>query len=121
MTAAWALTLPQAPSADGFRVVYPSVVVRSSMDAGPTKQRRRVAWAKKTMVAPFVMSPTQLTDFEEFYKNTVRAGTDVFEWTDPMRDVLGEYRIIEDPQIEADEYGLWYRVTIVLEHVRDLS
>lgn len=120
MTASWPATLPAAPTTDGFQIIYPNNVVRSQMDAGPIKQRRRVAWARKQMVAPFMLTSAQMADFEVFYKTTTESGTLIYEWTDPAREVLGEYRIIENPQIETEEFGLWYRVTIVIEHVRDL-
>lgn len=120
MTAVWPVTLPAAPDSGGFQIIYPTNVIRSNMDAGPTKQRRRVAWAKQRMVAPFMLTAAQLVDFETFYRTTTLSGTLVFEWTDPMRAVLGEYRIVEDPIVEAQEYSLWYIVTLVLEHVRDL-
>lgn len=120
MTAVWPATLPAAPDANGFQILYPQNVVRSAMDAGPIKQRRRVAWARQLMVAPFVLTMAQLADFQTFYATTTKSGTLVFEWTDPIRSVLGEYRIVETPVIESDEYALWYRVTIIVEHVRDL-
>lgn len=120
MTAVWPVTLPAAPEADGYQIIYPANVIRSNMDAGPIKQRRRVSWAKLRVVAPFMLTAAQLVDFETFYKTTTLSGTLVFEWTDPMRAVLGEYRIIETPTIEAQEYSLWYIVTLILEHVRDL-
>lgn len=120
MTAVWPVTLPPAPDTYGFKIIYPQNVIRTRMDYGPIKQRRRVAWSREQMVVAFVVDSTQLATFETFYKTTVQSGVLPFQWTHPMRQVLGEYRIIEVPDIESQEFGLWYRITLVLEHVLDL-
>lgn len=121
MTAVWPVSLPQAPESSGFELLLPDNVARTSTDANIAKQRRIAAWGREGMVAPFLVNQDQLTTFIDFYKTTLKSGTLVFEWTHPYRQVLGEYRIIDKPRVEGYSYGDWYRIVIVLEHVRDLS
>ncbi|QLH37711.1 MAG: hypothetical protein HWD60_00095 [Defluviicoccus sp.] len=41
MSAVWPSSLPQKPLVDGFSETAPNLVVRSPMDVGPAKVRRR--------------------------------------------------------------------------------
>jgi len=81
----WPSTLPQAFPV-GTNVQVQDVRIRTSVDAGLPKLRRRFTAAIRTYTLAtdrFIMTDTQQTTFETFYTTTLEGGTLTFDWTDP--------------------------------------
>lgn len=99
----WPLTLPQTPDVN-YSETGGVNIIRSPMDAGPAKQRRRGSKAQ-IMNTTFTMSSDQVTDFETFVKDTLR-GTARFGITHPRTGAVVEARIV--PQNGGDLYTVSY-------------
>ena len=54
-------------SRDNFTEKLPNRVIRSNMDVGPAKTRRRTVLGVKELTGGFHCSPDDDEDFEEFY------------------------------------------------------
>ena len=80
------------------------LVLRSPMDAGPAKQRKRGNKAQ-VMQMTFVMSPEQLVTFEDFVKVTLN-GTARFGFPHPRLGTVVEVRIV--PQSSGELYSISY-------------
>ncbi len=81
----WPASLPQAFPI-GTSVNVQDVRVRSSVDAGLPKMRRRFSAAIRTYTLAtdkFIMTDTQQTTFETFYTTTLEGGTLPFDWPAP--------------------------------------
>lgn len=67
----WPVSLPQSPRPDGYSESGGPNVLRTPMDAGPAKMRRR---AKKPDQIPctFPMTKAQVVAFETFANDTLR-------------------------------------------------
>ncbi len=99
----WPAGLPQNPQSN-FSESGGVLIIRSPMDAGPAKQRKRGNKPNVISVS-FLMTNTQVSTFETFVKTTLK-GTARFGFTHPRTLQILEVRII--PSGEGDLYNLSY-------------
>lgn len=99
----WLGTLPQTPNID-YTETGGVNIVRTAMDAGPAKMRRR-GNKPQTLNMTFTMSDSQVVLFEDFVKNTLR-GTARFGFTHPRTGSVIEARLI--PQSNGELYTISY-------------
>jgi hypothetical protein len=101
---AWsAQQLPQVPQ-KGFSESIGLNVIRSPMDAGPSKMRRRAAGVN-TMDLSFIMTTAQCTTLENFIKNTL-LGVKRFTFPHPRTNTNVEVRIV--PSGDGEFFKLQY-------------
>jgi hypothetical protein len=103
--ASWptANNFPQVPQ-KGFTESIGVNVIRSNMDAGPSKQRRRAS-RPNTMDLSFIMTTAQTSTLETFIKDTL-LGVKRFSFTHPRTFATVEARIV--PQSEGEFFRLQY-------------
>jgi hypothetical protein len=99
----WPGTLPQTPNTD-FTETGGVLILRSPVDAGPAKQRKR-GNKPQVMQMSFTMSPAQIVIFENFVKVTLN-GVSRFGFTHPRTGTVVEVRIV--PQSSGDLYNISY-------------
>lgn len=80
--ATWPATLPQEMLKDGYARSAGDNVIRSSMDAGPGKARRRFTAVAKPMVGSVLLTDAQLAIFKGFYADDLLDGSLRFDWVD---------------------------------------
>ena len=94
---------PQSPQ-KGFSESVGVNVVRSPMDAGPAKQRRR-AKRPSTMDLSFILTTAQTQTLESFIENDLE-GVRRFGFLHPRLNTQVEVRII--PQSDGEFFRLQY-------------
>lgn len=94
---------PQVPQ-KGFTESVGVNVLRSSMDVGPAKMRRRGARPSVLNVS-FILTSQQAQDLETFVKSTL-LGTRRFNFPHPRTAATVEARIV--PQDDSEFYKLTY-------------
>lgn len=99
----WPATLPQSPQ-KGYTETGGVMVIRTPMDSGPAKQRRRGA-ATKSMDLSFIMTDAQVVTLQDFVETTI-LGTARFGFPHPRTKTTVEARIV--PQQEGVLYNLTY-------------
>lgn len=99
----WPASLPQSPQ-KGFTETGGVLVIRTPMDAGPAKQRRR-GQRPQIMQVSFVMTTAQVSQLESFVKDTIK-GTARFGFTHPRTQAIAEVRIV--PQNGGEMYNITY-------------
>lgn len=102
-TYVWPVSLPQSPQ-KGFTETGGALIVRTPMDSGPAKMRRRGKSVNK-LTLNFIMTSAQVTTMEDFIDNSIK-GTARFGFTHPRKNTIAEVRIV--PQGEGDLYTLTY-------------
>ena len=111
---AWSATLPQELFVAGYGQSAPAVTIKSSMDAGPAKVRRRFTAGISPVSGTMIMTAAQLATFQTFYNTTLLGGALRFSWTTPpAHTVACEMRFTEAPswtKVEAE-----YEVSLSLE------
>lgn len=102
-TFSWPSTLPDYPER-GFQESVGALIQRTSMDAGPAKQRRRGA-RPDTMSVQYLMTTAQVAILESFVLDTLDATTR-FGYLHPRKRVMVEVRVI--PQQNGELFTVQY-------------
>lgn len=112
----WPLGLPQAPDR-GFTESKGLNVLRTPMDAGPAKMRKRSV-RPDTMNVSYLLTTNQVSTLETFVFTTLQ-GTYRFGWPHPRTNVQVEARVV--PSSDGAYYSITYaapgywRVSLQLE------
>jgi len=114
MTADWPTTLPAAPLAEGFNEMMPDVVLRTDMDTGPAKLRRRTTAEVSALQVAYLLSATETALLDDFYMNTLGGGTLSFNYTHPRTAEAVTCRFARPPSY-ATENGEIFQAQLVLE------
>ena len=94
----WPATLPQNLLIDGFSKSPANLMIRSQMDAGPAKVRRRFTAGVKPIQGEIKLTEAQLDTFKTFFNDTLIGGTLRFDWIDPDDGTTEvEMRFVEPP------------------------
>ena len=109
----WPETLPQALLIEGYSEAPANTLVRTSMESGPAKVRRRATAAIRPVKGTLVLTAAELAYLKNFYNTTLLGGALRFNWVDPLTEAAVEMRFTETPTWIAQD-GL-YKVSLGLE------
>jgi len=114
--AVWPASLPQQVFRDGFQEqIVPAVAIRSKMDSGATKRRRRFTTGPRMMNVTVNMDDTQLATFQTFYNTTLDGGTAPFTFPDPRLTSPITVAFAQEPRSVRPEGATTYLVQLLLE------
>ena len=111
----WPALLPSGLLEDGFGKRPQSNVVRTAMDAGPKKARRRYTARTVRCSGKQIFDLAELMVFEQFYHNVIADGVLRFNFADPVTGEVAEFRFTEDYSVGTVD-GL-YEVSMQLERL----
>jgi len=111
----WPELLPATLLIDGFSKQPQSNVIRTSMDAGPKKARRRYTARTVKYSGKQIFDAAELAVFEQFYCTVLADGVLRFNFTDPSTLETAEFRFTADYTVSAVE-GL-FEVSMQLERL----
>lgn len=81
--ATWPATLPQAPLLEGYSRGEGKAVLRTDMDAGPDKLRRRSTGVPAPLQYAVAASTAQLAIFRAFWRDDLQQGALPYYLPDP--------------------------------------
>ncbi|MFA7287328.1 MAG: hypothetical protein WC055_00465 [Melioribacteraceae bacterium] len=113
--ATWPATLPQLPLEAGYSESTIDTSIRTSMDVGPAKVRRRISAGTRDHQMQFIMTSAQLSDFKTFYETTLLSGSLSYTWDHPRSGTNYSWRIKKAPQ--WSKQGAYYIVPLELEQI----
>jgi hypothetical protein len=118
MSATWPAGLPQATEIDGYSETQPSLALRSAMETGPAKLRRRASSGPVRIEGTMLLVAAQTETLVAFWRDTLAGGALAFDWTHPRTGLAVQMRFTAPPELrhEADGGGLW-RARLALEIV----
>lgn len=111
--ATWPSSLPDYPEIDGYQESKQDGAVRTQMDAGPPKQRRRFSATITEFDAVFLLDDSEIDTLETFYETTLEEGTLSFDWTHPRKGTTQLFEFRGPYQVSAIGADL-FRVTCPL-------
>jgi len=111
----WPEILPNGLLADGFSKQPQSNVIRTNMDAGPNKARRRYTAISEKYSGKQIFDKLELDVFQQFYHNVIADGVLRFMFKDPITEEEAEFRFTSEPVTSAVD-GL-YSVSMQLERL----
>jgi hypothetical protein len=109
----WPAELPATLLLAGLSKQPQSNVIRTAMDAGPKKARRRYTGKSVRCSGKQIFNAAQLKTFESFYETVLADGVRRFNFTDPITLEPAEFRFTADYSVAAIE-GL-FEVAMQLE------
>lgn len=71
--------------------------LRTSMDTGPAKVRRRFTAVPRNMAIPMRMTGAQYDTLQDFYTSDLSGGALEFDLSDPLTGDTEEFRFLEPP------------------------
>ncbi len=111
----WPATLPDTLSLEGLSDRLPSGAIRTQMDGGPVKQRRRFTAAVEPITGSLVLTAAQTEILDAFWLTTTKMGTLSFNWTHPRKLTAVEMRFVATSPPQYTPAGGLYSVTLELE------
>lgn len=111
--ATWPATLPP-PALNSLVESAPDNLIRTSMDKGPAKVRRRTTANVRPLQFTLHLTPAQVTTLDTFFNDTTFGGADAFDYTHPRTGAAVSARFKEVPQYNERE-GIIYDASISLE------
>ncbi len=113
-TITWPVGLPQKPSPQGYRDQPRDNAIRTAMEVGPPKQRRRSTGEFELINMVITVDRTQSELLDTFYNNTSEHGTLPFDWIHPRKESAREFRFRKPPVFRALG-GLEWQAVLELE------
>ncbi|MEO5341100.1 MAG: hypothetical protein H7837_11400 [Magnetococcus sp. MYC-9] len=113
-TPSWPTSLPQYVLRDGYREELPNTTLRTPMEVGPAKVRRRTSAAPKQVECQMDLNAEQLDILEGFYQSTTAGGSLAFSWPHPRTRTTTLFRFTSPPVFHPVS-GLLWNVTLKLE------
>lgn len=112
--ATWPATL-SPPLANTFRETPPDNSLRTQMDKGPAKVRRRTTAGTRPIAFEMACDNDQLDALDTFYTDTTFSGTDEFTYTHPRTGDVVSARFTSPPSWSDMNTGQTWNVSIELE------
>lgn len=106
-------TLP-APIINSFNESPPDNLIRTSMDKGAAKVRRRTTSNVRPLSFEMILTPAQVVTLDTFYVTTTNSGADEFTYTHPRAGSTVSARFASPPSY-SDINGLAYKASVSLE------
>jgi len=109
----WPVTLPQTFDQSSYSEDFPEMVIRTKMDTGPDKIRKRFTAAPYNLSGSMKLTSAQTSTLDAFYYTTINAGADSFLFTHPRTLATIICRFLSPPKYRALQYK--FEVSIALE------
>ncbi len=113
-TILWPVDLPDLTILQGFKETLPKLVIRTPMDAGPAKRRRRFTTNVTPISLTMALTIAEYEIFTDFFVNTTAGGALSFDWVHPVTGSPITFAFADEPDISADGPQT-LRVTMKLE------
>lgn len=97
----WPPSLPPRPTVGGYQERFAETVLRTAMDVGVAKTRRRYTAAPRQFEVTFRINAVQAETLKAFFENTTAGGALPFSWIHPRNGSAGDFRFVEGPKISA--------------------
>lgn len=101
------------PLINSFQESPPQNLIRSDMDVGPAKIRRRTTANIRPVSFRMFLNKANVAVLDNFYLNDIMSGAEAFDFTHPRTGQLVQARFQEPPQYQNQSTG--YNVSISLE------
>ena len=101
MAIPWPATLQDKLEQDNFSLEKGSTVIRTQMDVGPVKVRRRSTRPIDMVVGSIYLTASEWAIFETFYNTTINGGATPFELPHPITGVLTVFRFAAEPSYRS--------------------
>lgn len=104
--AIWPATLP-APALNTFRETPPKNTIRTEMDAGPPKVRRRTTANVRPVSFTLKLSKAQLAVLDSFFVDDTFSGAEPFQFEHPRTLEMVQATFAQEPSYSEQDGVIW--------------
>jgi hypothetical protein len=104
---AWPSSLPDYVLQQGHNEALANVSMRSQMDAGPAKVRRRFTAGPRMVNAIVRLTTGQTLTLDTFFETTLVGGSLAFDWVLPRTQASRSFRFTSPPEYRPVGPGIW--------------
>jgi hypothetical protein len=97
MAIPWHPALPQTVNAEDFVEQKGATTIRSDMEVGPAKVRRRFTRSVDIYSVSMTLTQNQNAIFDTFYAVNLNGGATSFNFINPRTGVLDTFRMVGEP------------------------
>lgn len=105
--ASWPGTLPQSPLLESYQETAPNGLLRTQMEAGPAKVRRRFTAAPRPFKFRVDLTTAQVGTLDAFFLTTCAMGALAFDWLHPRTGASVSYRFVSPPAYTPADGDVW--------------
>lgn len=110
----WPPTISEAFTSDAFTEEPQDVTIRSSMETGPAKVRRRFINPSKTYTCDIILrNASEYQTLTDFYYITCQGGTDTIQMPHPITGAMATFRFASPINYAA--LGIAWKASFKLE------
>ncbi len=115
--AEWPNTIPQKPLAEGYSSMPQDNVLRSQVDAGPEKRRRRFTARSEFITCEWDFTAAEYTTFKAFFEDDTFDGSIEFEFPHPETGLTVDAAFREPYEAEprADRWHVFTELELLPE------
>ena len=110
----WPSSLPSMPLSDGFSEIVPDNIIRTNMDTGASKIRRRTTASPRLLNVSYLLSKADINVLDDFYLTTLKSGSLIFSYNHPRTNISENVRFLKKPEYISTN-GEYFKVNISLE------
>lgn len=110
----WPATLPDKVLQEGYDEQLQPIVIRSPMDTGPAKLRRRATAAPRSISGGQRLTAAQVETLDGFYRTDCADGALAFDWKHPRTQAAASLRFVSPPRYASLGGGV-YAVSLSFE------
>ena len=111
----WPAGLPELVAVDGYEERPPDTALRTRMDAGPAKVRRRFTAGTRPLSVQLDIDAAQVETLDSFYMAALQGGALAFDWTHPRTQAAATLRFLRPPVYRPRTSDAAWRATLELE------
>lgn len=123
MSAIWPLDLPQRPQVESYSKKHPNQLLRSEMETGSAKVRRRGKSKPHQLTLKYIFDTNELQLFTDFVEIAISDGAVCFDWPHPVHNRYVRARFVggQDSLFTEQPYKntLHFEVNFILEYWPD--
>lgn len=101
------------PLINSFQETPPENTIRTSMDVGPDKVRRRTTANVRPVSFNLFLLPPDVLVMDDFFVNQTRSGSEAFDFVHPRTKQPVQARFVSSPSYKNRSTG--YEVSVSLE------
>jgi hypothetical protein len=113
--ASWPPGLPQLVAVEGYDEAPPDLTVRTQMDAGPAKVRRRFTAGVRALSLQLDLDSAQVETLDVFFDATLQGGALAFDWVHPRTQAAATLRFVRPPVYRPGASDAAWQAVLQLE------
>lgn len=108
----WPTNVPTLVNSDSFSVEMGDTTIRSEVDVGPQKVRRRSTRPVDTYTISMDLDRTEVLNLKTFFNTTTNGGVTAFYFEDPLTGIVEVFKFAKPPSFSPIGSAGYYKAVM---------